>query len=111
MNEMPNTATDPRLLRLAPADNVFVATIALSAGEMIQVGGRAVRLESAVPLGHKLAARALAIGEKITKYGVPIGSATAPISAGEHVHTHNLQSDYLPTYTHDTQGNYFKEHH
>ena len=32
------------------------------------------------------------------KYGAPIGSATAAIAAGEHVHVHNMKSDYTPTY-------------
>ncbi len=54
-----------------------------------------------LPLGHKLARRAIAAGEKVVKYGAPIGSATAPIAAGEHVHIHNLASDYTPTYTLD----------
>ena len=37
----------------------------------------------------------------MVKYGALIGTATADISRGEHIHTHNLESDYLPTYTHD----------
>ena len=35
----------------------------------------------------------------LLKYGVSIGSALRDIAAGEHVHLHNMQSDYLPTYT------------
>jgi hypothetical protein len=34
----------------------------------------------------------------VLKYGVSIGSATADISLGEHVHLHNIKSDYTPTY-------------
>ena len=30
---------------------------------------------------------------------MPIGSATRDIEPGEHVHLHNMKSDYLPTYT------------
>jgi len=60
-----------------------------------------------LPIGHKVAARAIAAGEKILKYGAPIGSATAPIAAGEHVHTHNVQSDYLPTVLRENQARYF----
>jgi hypothetical protein len=37
----------------------------------------------------------------VRKYGVPIGSVTKPIAAGEHVHVHNLASNYTPTYTLD----------
>jgi hypothetical protein len=38
-------------------------------------------------------------GDKIIKFGVPIGSATKHIDIGEHIHLHNMKSDYLPTYT------------
>ena len=51
-----------------------------------------------LPLGHKIARRAIAAGEKIVKYGAPIGSATVAIPAGAHVHVHNVKSDYTPTY-------------
>ena len=30
------------------------------------------------------------------KVGVPIGTATQAIAPGEHVHSHNLQSDHIP---------------
>lgn len=106
-----STATDSRLLQLSPHDNVLVATATIDAGEDILVSGRSVRAAVKLPLGHKVATREIATGEKIIKYGVPIGSATLPISTGEHVHTHNIKSDYLPTYTWKEQGEYFKDHH
>jgi hypothetical protein len=49
-------------------------------------------------MGHKLAAKAMGPEDKVIKYGAPIGSATQPIAIGEHVHLHNLKSDYTPTY-------------
>jgi (2R)-sulfolactate sulfo-lyase subunit alpha len=45
-----------------------------------------------VPLGHKVAMRAIARGARVMKYGSPIGEATADIAAGDHVHVHNLRS-------------------
>ena len=33
------------------------------------------------------------------KYGVSIGSALQGIHPGEHVHLHNMKSDYLPPHT------------
>lgn len=107
----PIPSTDSRLLLISPRDNVLVATSTIELGEEIRVGGRRVRTAVKLPLGHKVAARDIAAGEQIIKYGVPIGSATAPISVGEHVHTHNIKSDYLPTYTLKEQGEYFKAHH
>jgi altronate dehydratase small subunit len=83
---------------LAPADNCVVATRALAAGETLQVGGAPLRVVQPVVLGHKLARRAIAAGEQVLKYGAPIGHATAPIAPGEHIHLHNLASDWIPTW-------------
>ena len=46
----------------------------------------------AVPLGHKVAMRAIEQGAPVMKYGSPIGKASARIEAGDHVHVHNLRS-------------------
>lgn len=92
----PSNATDPRLLRLSPEDNVLVLLAPVAAGESLRIDGHATPMKSALPLGHKIAARAIGAGEKILKYGAPIGAATRDIAAGDHVHTHNLRSDYLP---------------
>ncbi|MDE6863452.1 MAG: altronate dehydratase family protein [Eubacterium sp.] len=42
--------------------------------------------------GHKYAVKDIAKGEKITKYGFPIGIAKENIQAEEHIHTHNLKT-------------------
>ena len=84
---------------LAPRDNVAVALRALAAGERVVVDGVTLTLERDVALGHKLAARAIAAGETIVKYQCPIGRATRAIAPGAYVHTHNVESAYLPTYT------------
>jgi len=88
---------DPRLLLLSPDDNVCAAAAALSAGEELSFGGSTFLVSGDVPVGHKVAVRPIARGEKVKKYGASIGSATAPIAAGDHVHAHNLASDYLPS--------------
>jgi hypothetical protein len=93
-----NDPTDPRLLLLDERDNVLVVRTSIRAGETVAVGAAAVTVERNLPLGHKLARRAIAPGEKVVKYGAPIGSATAAIDVGAHVHVHNLASDYTPTY-------------
>jgi hypothetical protein len=90
--------SDPRLLLLDPRDNVLVVRARIRAGEAFAVEGEAVTVPADLPLGHKVARRAIAAGDKIVKYGAPIGSATAPIAAGAHVHVHNVKSDYTPTY-------------
>lgn len=87
------------LLRLAATDNVLVATGPVGPGLAPINGGGQITLTEAVTLGHKVAARAIAKGDKVLKYAVPIGSATADIPAGAHVHVHNMQSDYTPTHS------------
>lgn len=42
--------------------------------------------------GHKYAVKDIAAGEKIIKYGYPIGTATENIKCGDHVHSHNLKT-------------------
>lgn len=45
-----------------------------------------------VPAGHKRALVDIKQGEKVIKYGNPIGVATCDIKAGDWVHTHNLKT-------------------
>ena len=97
-----------KLLQLSPSDNIFVARCGIGAGEKLVIGGQCVSVSSPIPLGFKVAARDIAPGEKILKYGAPIGSARTAIGVGEIVHTHNMQSDYLPTYDRE-QGRFIDE--
>jgi len=97
------------LLLMAPQDNCLIARCALRAGDVVQIDGHDVTLGQDIAIGHKLARHALAVGDKVLRYGAPIGSVTQPIAAGAHVHTHNLESDYIPTYTLDGDGHNFIE--
>lgn len=92
---------DPRLLLLSPLDNVFVARENLAAGDRLTIASSPVTLAIAIGRGHKIARRAITAGEKILKYGAPIGSSTQPIAAGSHVHVHNVKSDYTATHVID----------
>ncbi len=48
--------------------------------------------KSDIPIGHKLAIKALKSGDAVIKYGVDIGMAIAPIAVGEHTHVQNLRT-------------------
>lgn len=100
---------DARLILLAPQDNCVIAAAALEAGTELDLDGERIILGQPIELGHKLARRALAPQEKVMRYGAVIGHVTQPVAKGAHLHTHNLASDYLPTYTHD-QGHAFVAH-
>ena len=93
--------TDTRLLLLSPSDNVLVLRDTIEAGERIFISGKSVTLEHRIDLGHKLAGADICADTKVIKYGAPIGSTTVDIACGDHVHTHNMKSDYTPTYTLD----------
>jgi (2R)-sulfolactate sulfo-lyase subunit alpha len=51
-----------------------------------------VRARNDIPIGHKLAVRALAKDDTVIKYGTDIGRAVAAIGVGEHAHVHNIKT-------------------
>ena len=83
---MPDTQAS-RLLLMSPEDNCLIAS------------GAPVVLPEDVPLGYKVARGALKAGDKVLRYGAIIGTVTADVASGAMLHTHNLVSDYIPTYT------------
>jgi hypothetical protein len=100
-------ASAPRLLLMSPEDNCLIARTDLSAGEVVDIDGVAVTLAQAVPLGYKVARTELERGDKVLRYGALIGTVTAAVARGGLLHTHNLVSDYLPTYTLAADGQSF----
>ena len=93
--------SSPKAMLLHPDDNVLVSIAPIVAGERLAVDRVHLDAVQDVPVGHKLARNAIAPGERILKYGAPIGSATRAIAPGEWIHTHNMKSDYIPS--HDRQ--------
>jgi altronate hydrolase len=83
------------LIRLADQDNVAVATTNLARGARLEVDGTTLITRDPIPFAHKVAIRAIEAGAQIFKYGVPIGRAKVAIEAGQHVHVHNIKSDYV----------------
>ena len=100
-----------RAVRVRPTDDVAVAVDALEAGDAITVGDDTVRIREAIPAGHKVALRALGVGDVIHKYGWAIGRLTAAVEAGDWIHSHNLKTQlegtldytYEPTSRADAQ--------
>jgi (2R)-sulfolactate sulfo-lyase subunit alpha len=79
-------------------DTVGVMTVDIKAGEnlsgwnMDQECPVSIKTNSDIPLGHKIALADIKQGVPVLKYDHPIGNATQDITAGDHVHTHNLKS-------------------
>ncbi|MGJ8630597.1 MAG: UxaA family hydrolase [Glaciecola sp.] len=91
--------SDKRLLLLHESDNVLVTTATILSGEKIQVEGHSVLFTNDIEVGHKVARSDITATTKIIKYGASIGSSIVAIPLGEHVHTHNMKSDYIPSHT------------
>ena len=98
-SDKPEAKPAPRaVMRLSPRDNVAVALRPLKSGEIVTLDGAPITIRRHIAVGHKFAAQAIEKGEIILKYNCPIGTAISRIAAGEYVHTHNVESNYLPTY-------------
>ena len=87
---------------LGDKDNVAIALKAILKDDSIGELGLNARTD--IPKGHKVARRAIPSGEAVFKYGQIIGKATIDISAGEHVHTHNIEfTDHKSGYEFSTE--------
>lgn len=77
-------------------DNVATALADIAAGAeaLTRVGQEMKKLAVCEPIayGHKFAVAPMEKGDHVIKYGEVIGSATAKIGAGCHVHVHNVES-------------------
>ena len=72
-----------------------IARVALSPGQELRVDGRTIRVEDAVPAGHKIASRRSMRRRASSDTGRSIGRARARIEPGRHVHTHNVAFEEL----------------
>jgi D-threo-aldose 1-dehydrogenase len=91
-----------KLLLLDDRDNVLVCVAPIAAGETIEIDGAEILAPEPIALGHKVARRRLAVGDRVIKYGAPIGSMTAEVPIGAWVHMHVMKSDYIASHTRKT---------
>lgn len=94
-----------KLFKINEQDNVYIVKVPLTKGELLEIEGQQIVVPYDLGRGHKLAACDIPKGDQVFKFGLPIGSATIAIQIGEHVHLHNLKSNYLPTYSKDDRFN------
>lgn len=91
-----------QLILLHPDDNVLICVAPISAGDVLPISGGTIPACEGVTVGHKVARVTLSPGDKVIKYGAPIGSMTAAAETGEWVHMHNMKSDYIASHTRAT---------
>ena len=51
-----------------------------------------IKAQSDIPIGHKLAIKALKKDDTVIKYGTDIGRTVAAIKVGEHAHVQNIKT-------------------
>ena len=80
------------VIAISDQDNVATALEALEPGRVLEIAGQRITVAGPIPRGHKIALRPIRSGAAVIKYGSSIGTATADIAPGMHVHTHNVES-------------------
>lgn len=81
-----------KIFKINRQDNVVVALQDLKTGEEFEVDGETITIHTDITAGHKVAVKEIPLGERILKYGFPIGTAASNIAAGDWVHTHNTKT-------------------
>jgi len=81
---------DTVALLLRATDDVAVIKRSVRAGTELFNDSIRLTVGRDIPAGHKIALTSIADGTPVKKYGQVIGFARGNITAGDHVHTHNL---------------------
>lgn len=84
-------------IHLHENDNIAIACGFLECEDLVSLKKKKIRILDDVNLAHKFAFQDIKKFEKIIKFGAAIGSAIKDIKEGEHVHLHNIKSDYIET--------------
>lgn len=88
-----------KIIQLHELDNIVVAIDYIPMASEIYLNEQSIKTVQDVPMGFKIACRSIKKGDKILKYGLSIGSASQNIQIGELIHTHNMKSDYIKSFT------------
>jgi hypothetical protein len=77
-------------------DNVALAIKILKAGETVTLitgqNRRALKLKDDIQFMHKFAVSLIKAGDRLMKYGQPVGTATQDIAPGAHVDSDNSKN-------------------
>ena len=87
---MPVTRLSEKAVLLRPGDDVAVARELIAPTALALDDGSELNLAGAIRPGHKFALRDIPADVPVRKYGQTIGFATDDITAGSHVHVHNV---------------------
>ncbi|MEA4973043.1 MAG: UxaA family hydrolase [Candidatus Metalachnospira sp.] len=80
------------VLHIDKKDNLVTCLRDIKKGEVIEIEGTKITVNSDIPIFHKLAISNIEKGGYCYKYGQIIGTATKEIKKGDYVHVHNCES-------------------
>lgn len=83
-------------LIISPEDNVAVALSNIEKGTKLLIKGKEICLIEDIPVKHKFVLQSIKVGDVITMYGVPVGTATRYILEGALITTNNLKHIAAP---------------
>ena len=98
------TGACKRALLMDAGDNCVIALERIERGDKVCFEGGSVIALDGLDLGHKVAITDLTSGAQVIKHQAPIGSTTRAVATGEHLHTHNLKSDYIVGFHQEDAG-------
>ncbi len=85
-----------KFMRMNPKDNCATFLEEIPPNEIIEISkNQTIKINQAIPYGHKVALSDIKKGDLIFKYGEIIGIATEDIMKGDWIHIHNVKSAYL----------------
>jgi altronate hydrolase len=82
-----------KYLKINSEDNVAVAIVDLTAGEMVAIDGIEIILQKDIPAGHKFALKDFAEKDLIIKYGYSIGHTRIALAKGDLVNEKNIKTN------------------
>ncbi|MFH6942923.1 UxaA family hydrolase [Flavobacterium sp. FlaQc-50] len=85
--------TQKKIIKVNPTDNVAVALVNLTAGELIHFEGETIAIGSDVKAKHKIALTPLNTGDRIIMYGVLVGKSSERIEKGGLLSTLNVKHE------------------
>lgn len=77
-------------IKINDIDNIAVALRELSKGYNITIGEEQLTIKEDITPGQKFSLVPIKSGEKVIKYGYPIGTVKEDVEPGTWIHTHNL---------------------
>ena len=80
-----------KVLKVHPADNVLVALKDINEGETVRWNNSAILLREMVPGKHKIFTENLNRGDKVTMYGVTVGTIQEAVSEGSCMTVNNTK--------------------